>query len=323
MTFSTSESEMQQATTPATAVGKTLNKAEKKTSARSKHVKPSHPPTSDMVDYERLAPFIRKYLKTAVQSGSLIQTKGKGASGSFKLAAGGSTTNASKKVAKKLVKSADGANKNASPTMAADKKNTSPARSTSTVSRSKKRAAIAKEKKSKLTKSPSKAKKANKSPTKKPKAPKPKTVKSVTAPKKVTSPKKKKRNTAVQSGSLIQTKGKGASGSFKLAAGGSTTNASKKVAKKLVKSADGANKNASPTMAADKKNTSPARSTSTVSRSKKRAAIAKEKKSKLTKSPSIAKKANKSPTKKPKAPKPKTVKSVTAPKKVTSPKKKK
>ncbi|XP_044749717.1 histone H1B-like [Coccinella septempunctata] len=190
MTFSTSESEMQQATTPATAVGKTLKKAEKKTSARSKHVKPSHPPTSDMigsnhkVDSERLAPFIRKYLKTAVQSGSLIQTKGKGASGSFKLAAGGSTTNASKKVAKKLVKSADGANKNASPTMAADKKNTSPARSTSTVSRSKKRAAIAKEKKSKLTKSPSKAKKANKSPTKKPKAPKPKTVKSVTAPKK-------------------------------------------------------------------------------------------------------------------------------------------
>ncbi|XP_044749691.1 histone H1B-like [Coccinella septempunctata] len=195
MTFSTSESEMQQATTPATAVGKTLKKAEKKTSARSKHVKPSHPPTSDMigsnhkVDSERLAPFIRKYLKTAVQSGSLIQTKGKGASGSFKLAAGGSTTNV---VAKKLVKSADGANKNASPTMAADKKNTSPARSTSTVSRSKKRAAIAKEKKSKLTKSPSKAKKANKSPTKKPKAPKPKTVKSVTAPKKVTSPKKKK-----------------------------------------------------------------------------------------------------------------------------------
>ncbi|XP_044766728.1 histone H1A-like [Coccinella septempunctata] len=145
------------------------------------------------IDSEKLAPFIRKYLKSAVQSGSLIQTKGKGASGSFKLAAAGSTTNASKKVAKKLVESADGANKNASSTTAADKKNKSPARSTSTVSKSKKRAAIATEKKKpKLTKSPSKAKKAIKSPTKKPKAPKPKTVKSVTAPKKVTSPKKKK-----------------------------------------------------------------------------------------------------------------------------------
>ncbi|XP_044766719.1 histone H1B-like [Coccinella septempunctata] len=220
MSLSTSESEVRQATTPASAIGKVLKKAEKKTSAKSKHVKPSHPPTSDMVnsaikglkersgsslqaikkyigsnykvDSEKLAPFIRKYLKSAVQSGSLIQTKGKGASGSFKLAAAGSTTNASKKVAKKLVKSADGANKNASSTTAADKKNKSPARSTSTVSRSKKRAAIATEKKPKLTKSPSKAKKAIKSPTKKPKAPKPKTVKSVTAPKKVTSPKKKK-----------------------------------------------------------------------------------------------------------------------------------
>ncbi|XP_044749721.1 histone H1-like [Coccinella septempunctata] len=132
---------MRQATTPATAVGKTLKKAEKKTSARSKHVKPSHPPTSDMVNRaikglkERSGSSlhaIKKYIeKTAVQSGSLIQTKGKEASGSFKLAAGGSTTNASKKFAKKLVKSADGANKNASPTMAANKKNTSPARSTS------------------------------------------------------------------------------------------------------------------------------------------------------------------------------------------------
>ncbi|XP_044749707.1 histone H1-like [Coccinella septempunctata] len=125
---------MRQATTPATAVGKTLEKAEKKTSARSKPVKPSHPPTSDMVNRaikglkERSGSSlhaIKKYI------GSNYKTKGKEASGSFKLAAGGSTTNASKKFAKKLVKSADGANKNASPTMAADKKNTSPARSTS------------------------------------------------------------------------------------------------------------------------------------------------------------------------------------------------
>ncbi|KAA5587853.1 histone H1/H5 family protein, partial [Pseudomonas aeruginosa] len=84
--------------------------------------KPSHPKTSEMVnsaiaelkersgsslqaikkyiaaqykvDAEKLAPFIRKYLKNAVESGTLIQTKGKGASGSFKLE---SKTSASKK----------------------------------------------------------------------------------------------------------------------------------------------------------------------------------------------------------------------------------
>uniref|UniRef100_A0A1B0G787 H15 domain-containing protein n=1 Tax=Glossina morsitans morsitans TaxID=37546 RepID=A0A1B0G787_GLOMM len=38
-------------------------------------------------DSQKLAPFIKKYLKTSVASGKLIQTKGKGASGSFKLSA--------------------------------------------------------------------------------------------------------------------------------------------------------------------------------------------------------------------------------------------
>lgn len=75
--------------------------------------KATHPPTSEMVtnaigmlkerggsslpaikkylagnykvDVDRLAPFIKKYLKSAVASGVLIQTKGKGAAGSFKL----------------------------------------------------------------------------------------------------------------------------------------------------------------------------------------------------------------------------------------------
>lgn len=37
------------------------------------------------VDAEKVAPFIRRYLKTAVSSGAVVQTKGKGASGSFKL----------------------------------------------------------------------------------------------------------------------------------------------------------------------------------------------------------------------------------------------
>ena len=37
------------------------------------------------VDIDRLAPFIRKFLRKAVTDGKLIQTKGSGASGSFKL----------------------------------------------------------------------------------------------------------------------------------------------------------------------------------------------------------------------------------------------
>jgi hypothetical protein len=39
------------------------------------------------VDSEKLSPFIKKYLKTAVASGELVQTKSKGASGSLKVAA--------------------------------------------------------------------------------------------------------------------------------------------------------------------------------------------------------------------------------------------
>lgn len=99
----------------AVPVGNSSPQAKKTKSAASKkpRVKPSHPPTSDMVnmaikslkerggsslqaikkylssnykiDAEKLAPFIKKYLKSAVSSGTLIQTKGKGASGSFKL----------------------------------------------------------------------------------------------------------------------------------------------------------------------------------------------------------------------------------------------
>lgn len=39
------------------------------------------------IDADKLAPFIKKYLRSAVTDGQLIQTKGKGASGSFKLPA--------------------------------------------------------------------------------------------------------------------------------------------------------------------------------------------------------------------------------------------
>ncbi|XP_034948142.1 histone H1A, sperm-like [Chelonus insularis] len=76
-------------------------------------VKPSHPPTSKMVETaifslkdrrgsslqaikkyivtnynlnsEKIAPLVRRYIKFAISKGKLIQTKGKGASGSFKL----------------------------------------------------------------------------------------------------------------------------------------------------------------------------------------------------------------------------------------------
>ncbi|XP_026465865.1 histone H1C-like [Ctenocephalides felis] len=100
----------------ATAAPATASPKKGKTAAVKKpRVKPSHPPTSEMVnnaikslkerggsslqaikkymsanykiDAEKMSTFIKKYLKSAVQAGTLIQTKGKGASGSFKLAA--------------------------------------------------------------------------------------------------------------------------------------------------------------------------------------------------------------------------------------------
>ncbi|XP_045522914.1 histone H1-like [Pieris brassicae] len=98
---------------PATPAKKAPKAAAAAAAAKKPKARPTHPKTSDMVnsaikelkersgsslqaikkyiasnyslDAERLAPFIRKYLKRAVASGTLIQTKGKGASGSFKI----------------------------------------------------------------------------------------------------------------------------------------------------------------------------------------------------------------------------------------------
>ncbi|XKL68022.1 hypothetical protein PGB90_003513 [Kerria lacca] len=39
------------------------------------------------IDAEKLAPFVKKYLKSAIDNGTVIRTKGKGVSGSFKLVA--------------------------------------------------------------------------------------------------------------------------------------------------------------------------------------------------------------------------------------------
>ncbi|EDW43631.1 GM11481 [Drosophila sechellia] len=102
--------------TPATVEKKVVQKkASGSGKAKKATATPSHPPTQQMVDAsiknlnerggssllaikkyitatykcdaQKLAPFIKKYLKSAVVNGKLIQTKGKGASGSFKLSA--------------------------------------------------------------------------------------------------------------------------------------------------------------------------------------------------------------------------------------------
>ncbi|XP_033244169.1 histone H3.v1-like [Drosophila miranda] len=143
---------------------------------------PSHPPTQEMVDAsikslkerggssllaikkyitseykcdaQKLAPFIKKYLKSAVANGKLIQTKGKGASGSFKLSA------SAKKEPKPKVASVEKKSKKvASSSSAATKKTASP-----------KKAAAAGDKKLKVKKSVATKKTAEKKKTEKAKA---------------------------------------------------------------------------------------------------------------------------------------------------------
>lgn len=173
-------------TTAATPVAAKTKKAAAPKKAAAKKAAPTHPPTAQMVnnaisslkerggsslqaikkyisstykvDAEKIAPFIKKYLKSAVDGGSLIRTKGKGASGSFKLAP---TEGAKKKPAAKKPKAA--AAKSPKPKKTVAKKP---------------KAAAAKPKAAKpkpAKKSPVKAKKAAKAPAaKKAKSPKPK-----------------------------------------------------------------------------------------------------------------------------------------------------
>jgi len=193
------------ATNPAQVAPKKTKSATKKP-----RTKPVHPRTSEMVvnaikslkerggsslqaikkyiaanykvDSEKLSPFIKKYLKAAVASGELVQTKGKGASGSFKLAAA-KTEKAVAPIAPSRGRAAS-APKVKKQSAAKVKKAKAPKKAP-VKSTEKKRAAPAKAKKS-----PSKVKKATKVPTKKPKAPRPKTAAKPKAPKKA-SPKKK------------------------------------------------------------------------------------------------------------------------------------
>ena len=198
----------------ARAATKPAQVAPKKTKSSTKkpRTKPIHPRTSEMVvngikglkerggssiqaikkyiaanykvDPEKLSPFIKKYLKSAIASGELVQTKGKGASGSFKLAAA--------KTEKAVVPSAPARGRAAS----APKVKKQSAAKVKKAKAPKKAAVKSAEKKKQRAspaapkKSPSKVKKATKVPTKKPKAPRPKTAAKSKAPKKA-SPKKK------------------------------------------------------------------------------------------------------------------------------------
>ncbi|XP_057321453.1 histone H1, orphon-like [Microplitis mediator] len=143
-----------------------------------------------MVDVDKQAPFIKKFLKSAVTKGTLVQTKGKGASGSFKLAptkaaskpkvAGEKKAAAKKPAAKKpAAKKASGETKTA-------KSPASPKKSPVKKPSSPKKPAAKSPTKAKTAASP-KAKKATKAPTAKPKSPKPKKA----APKIAKSPAKK------------------------------------------------------------------------------------------------------------------------------------
>ncbi|XP_074035439.1 histone H1-like [Leptinotarsa decemlineata] len=223
--------------------------AKKEKKVKNPRSKPSHPPTSEMVnnaikglkerggsslqaikkyiaanykaDAEKVAPFIKKYLKSAVASGSLVQTKGKGASGSFKLASASSGSakpsatekktsgTAVRRPKKPPVKRVAGEKAKTGKKAAASPKGKKASPEKKAAAAAKPKKVTAEDKKtvaSKVssatsaskTKSPSKAKKTNKGPTKKPKAPKPKTAKATPASasspkaKKAASPKKKK-----------------------------------------------------------------------------------------------------------------------------------
>jgi histone H1/5 len=208
---------MSEAEAAAAPVATSPKKAAKSAKPKVPRAKPAHPKTADMVigaiknlkerggsslqaikkyisanykvDAEKLSPFIKKYIKGAVVSGKLVQTKGKGASGSFKLA--------SKDKVEKVVKpSKVAAKKPKSPVKKAVAPKKAAAGEKKVIKATKKPAAkkpAAAPAAAKKAKSPSKAKKATKAPAaKKPKAPKPKkaAAKPKAAPKKA-APKKK------------------------------------------------------------------------------------------------------------------------------------
>nr|XP_022909886.1 histone H1-III-like [Onthophagus taurus] len=199
---------------------------------KSQRSKATHPPTSEMVnnaiktlqerngsslqaikkymasnykvDAEKMAPFIKKFLKTAIAAGAIVQTKGKGASGSFKLPSAFAKKSGRARTSSLKKKPAAAVSKTAKARAISTKKSSSAAKAKTTpvsgspVVESKKKAAVkakksptvgekkvtnsttaAVKKTTTVRKAPSKAKKVTKGPTKKPKAPKPKIAKKV------------------------------------------------------------------------------------------------------------------------------------------------
>lgn len=208
---------MSEAEAAAAPVATSPKKAAKSAKPKVPRAKPAHPKTADMVigaiknlkerggsslqaikkyisanykvDAEKLSPFIKKYIKGAVVSGKLVQTKGKGASGSFKLASKDKVEKVVKPKVAAVKKPKSPVKKAAPKKAAAGEKKVVKAKKPA----AKKPAAAAAAAAPKKAKSPSKAKKATKAPAaKKPKAPKPKkaAAKPKAAPKKA-APKKK------------------------------------------------------------------------------------------------------------------------------------
>lgn len=202
------------APTPATPAVATPKKKGAKAGAKKPKAAPSHPKVSEMVnsaitslkerggsslqaikkhigahykvDVDKLSPFIKKYLKSAVAGGTLVQTKGKGATGSFKLSASGQKVKESgaAKQAKKTKKEGSSAAKK--PKAAAAKKSSKP----KPKAEKKKATSV---KKAAVKKSAPKAKSPKKAAAKpsKPKAAKPKKAKAT--PKKAAAKKSSKK----------------------------------------------------------------------------------------------------------------------------------
>ncbi|CAL1302172.1 unnamed protein product [Larinioides sclopetarius] len=202
------------AATPAAATPK---KKAKSGAVKSKANPPTHPKVSEMVvksittlkerggsslqaikkhissqykvDIDRLTPFIKKYLKSAVAAGTLVQTKGKGANGSFKLskkakAPAKKTAKPKEKAEKKkkpaAKKSTGGTKKVAKPKSPkkAKKKAKAPAKKTAKPKeKAEKKKKPAAKKSTGGTKKVAKPKSPKKAKATKPKAPKPKKLK--------------------------------------------------------------------------------------------------------------------------------------------------
>lgn len=183
-----------------TPKGKGKKAAASKAVAKKPKAVPSHPPTAQMVtkaiadlkekggsslsaikkfigstykvDAQKLAPFIRKYLVSAVAAGKLVQTKGKGASGSFKLATKEKAPKEKKAVKKE--KTAAAPKKKVAATKAKKPAAAAAAKKPKAATAAKKPAAAKKPKTPTKAKATKPSKKAAKSPAKK--APKPKKI---------------------------------------------------------------------------------------------------------------------------------------------------